>query len=616
MKKKLIALINIVLLISLLTATNVKAQEKKEDLSHWLLNASTAKETKQEYNERMQWFKEARFGLFIHWGTYSQLGGEWNGAVSENGEWIQEMLGIPSTKYQQYVKSFNPVKYNPEEWAGLFKKAGLKYICITSKHHDGFSLWDSKVNNDWDMQVTPYKKDLLTPLAKACSKEGIKYCLYYSVLDWHHPDWPGRPWFNDIVKVAPDKQRYINNYMYPQLKELFKDKNIGMIWLDGTWDEKNWSSEDGRKLEEYIHSLQPSVIINNRSGYLPPQPKFDFLSKIKHPYGFIVRGDYITPERDVPPSQLPGLVWETCQTIWHQNSWGYHRLAPYRSTKELIHLLVQVAGKGGNLLLNVGPTAEGEIPVQAKELLLNIGKWLQVNGESIYGTSASPFTELPFDGYCTQKKDKLFIHLTEWPGQQINLPLKNKIKNAYLMAKPNQKLVTKSASGMVTVQLPKEGMEPYVTVLVIETEGEPQVTTADEFADKLISLKAAAATLHGNPSNLKLEEFNGEKNIGNWTVFSDWLEWNFDVAKENVFDAYLVMACAESSAGAKLNFTIGDASITYTVPATSDGWTNYQVKKIGEVKLSAGKFKGAIKAQELKGEAIKIRKLILVPRMN
>lgn len=617
MKSKLLVVIITAVSIFSMSVINVSAQENKEDLSRWMRESNTAKETPEQYDQRMKWFKEARFGLFIHWGAYSQLGGEWNGQVSFNGEWVQDMLHIPSSAYQQYVKSFNPVKYNPNEWAQLFKDAGLKYICITTKHHDGFCMWDSKVNNDWDIAVSKGKKDLLTPLANACEKNGIKYCIYYSVLDWHHPDWPGRPGFNDIASGTPNKERYVNNYLYPQLKELFAKKNIGMIWFDGTWDEKNWSSDDGKRLEEYVHSLQPSTIINNRSGYKPPQPNFNFLADIKHPYGFIVRGDYITPERDVPPAQLPGLVWETCQTIWNQNSWGYHRLAPFRSTKDLIHLLIQVADKGGNLLLNVGPTAEGEIPPQAKELLLNIGKWLKVNGEAIYGTSASPFSELPFGGFCTRNKNKLYFHLTEWPGQQINIPLMNKIKNVYFLAKPNEKLVTKSSPGLVSVMLPKQGLDPYATVLVVETDGEPQVTSAAEFAVNHIELKASDAVLQGNPTQIKIEEFNGIKHIGNWNNANDWLQWETNVTKEAVFDVYITLACAEKSEGSKLSLKIGDQKIDYFVPSTSDGWTNYQVKKMGEVKLAAGKYQTEIKAGNISGvTAAKIRKLILVPRLS
>lgn len=599
-----------------LLALNVIAREKQESLYRWMRQYSTSNETDSEYEKRMQWFKEARFGLFIHWGAYSQLGGEWNGKVSINGEWVQEMLHIPGSKYQEYVKSFNPVKYKPDEWAKLFREAGLKYICITSKHHDGFCLWDSNVNSDWDMEVTSWKKDLLTPLAKACRNEGIRYCIYYSVLDWHHPDWPGRPSFNDLAVGVPDKEKYIKNYMYPQLKELLSKQDIGMIWLDGTWDEKNWSSEDGKRLEEYIRSLNSNVIINNRSGYLPPQPRFDFLQDIKHPYGFIIRGDYITPERDVPPSQMPGLVWETCQTIWDQNSWGYHRLAPFRSTRELIHLLIQVADKGGNLLLNVGPTAEGEIPVQAKELLLNIGKWLKVNGESIYGTSASPFSELPFAGYCTRKNNKLYFHLTELPVKQINIPIRNKIKTAYFLSRPGEKLAAKYAPGFVTVSLPKQEPDPYASVLVVETEGEPIITPKEEFAAHIVELKAEEAVLKGNQPYLKLSEFNGVKNTANWENPSDWLEWKINVGKESTFDVYLTAACAKVSEGCKLTLKVGNQGIDYVVPSTSDGWTNYQVKKMGEIKLPAGEFTLELKAGNIKGEAAKIRKLILVPADN
>ena len=260
----------------------------------------------------MEWFREARFGMFIHWGLYSQPAGEWkNQTVSGGAEWIQKYLSIPTSEYAQLTTTWNPTRYDPREWVRQMKAAGIRYICITSKHHDGFCLWPTRLNTDWNVSVTPGGKDLLKPLAEACHEAGIRFCLYHSVLDWHHPDLPARPTFNVSASSRREHTRYKQDYLYPQLRELFTNYSpISMVWLDGTWDSA-WTSADGKELEQSIRSLQPDVVINNRSGYKPPQPDFDF--EIENPYGYIFSGDYISPEGEVPPTGLPGIDWETCQ---------------------------------------------------------------------------------------------------------------------------------------------------------------------------------------------------------------------------------------------------------------------------------------------------------------
>ncbi len=608
MKKTLKLLVFIICLVSML---NLHAQNK-QDFTGLQYKYTTAKETIEERNQRMKWFREARFGLFIHWGLYSQLGGEYKGRVSVNGEWIQNMLNIPTSEYNELIKTFNPIKYNPKEWAQLFKDAGLKYICITTKHHDGFCLWDSKVNDDWDIGVTPYKKDLLAPLAKEVRKQDITFCIYHSILDWHHPLWPGT--VNNIAAGQTDKDRYINEYLYPQLKELFTQYgDIGMIWFDGTWG-GNWNSEDGKKIEEYTRSLQPSVIINNRSGYEIPQPKYAFQELINNRYGFTVRGDYITPERDVPPVQMPGMDWETCQTVWKQNTWGYHRLAPYRSTKELLHLLIDIVAKGGNLLLNIGPTAEGEIPVQIKELLLNIGQWLVVNGEAIYGTTASPFDKLPFSGRCTQKGNKLYFHVYKWPTKELNIPLKNQVIRAYLLDNPQVNIKVDRGPKFISLKLPLNAPDPIASVIVVEIEGDVIVTENNDTSVINNNVyKAEMAKLIGIPCDIKIEEFDNFKSIGYWTDASDWVEWSVELKTETEYDVILDMACTATSAGSKMTLTVADKKLDFIVPETG-AWNKFKKVKIGKMRLSDGKFTAVLKAHNKTGKAIiNIRSLIFKP---
>jgi len=428
-------------------------------------------ETPQEHDARMQWFRDAKFGMFIHWGLYSQLAGEWQDQTIMGGaEWIQNYLKIPSSKYSRLVKTWNPSKYNAREWVRLMKAAGIKYICITTKHHDGFCLWPTKMNDDWNISLTPGGQDLLKPLADACHAEGLKFCIYHSVLDWHHPDWPGRPSFNDYAQGQPDKARF-KNYIYGELKELFANYGpIGMVWFDGSWDRKVWTSEDGKALEDYTHSLQPGVIINNRSGYVRPQRKLDIA--IANSYGYVFAGDYISPEGEVPSTGLPGIDWETCQTMQLPNNWGYNRLVGFRPFKDLIEQLIDVTSKGGNMLLNIGPGADGEILPQARQCLEKFGAWMQVNHEAIHGTTASPFAWLPFDGRCTQKPGKLFLHVFKCPvNRRLTVPMITKVKRAYLLAKPDQNLEVVATAKGAQVALPAEATNPIATVLVVEIEG-------------------------------------------------------------------------------------------------------------------------------------------------
>jgi len=433
-------------------------------------------ETTAQHDARMQWFRDAKFGMFIHWGLYSQLAGEWQGqTVTGGAEWIQNYLKIPSSQYSGLAKTWNPTKYDPRAWVRLMKAAGVKYICITTKHHDGFCLWPTKMNDDWNIGVTPGGKDLLKPLAAACHAEGIQFCVYHSVMDWHHPDWPGRPEFNDYAQGTPDKAKF-KQYLYGELKELFSNYgSIGMVWYDGTWDRNIWTSQDGLELENYTRSLQPSVILNNRSGYLPPQRKLPF--GVANSYGYVFAGDYISPEGEVPPTGLPGIDWETCQTMQLPNNWGYNRLVGFRPFKDLLRQLVDVTSKGGNMLLNIGPDADGEILPQARQCLEKIGAWMKLNESSVHGTTASPFERLAFDGRCTQKPGVLYLHVFAWPKSGVlPVPVSNAVTRAYLLADVKQSsLGIATTSRGAEISIPTEAPDPIDAVVVVEIQGQPQV---------------------------------------------------------------------------------------------------------------------------------------------
>jgi alpha-L-fucosidase len=457
-------------------------------------------ETQEQHDERMEWWREARFGMFIHWGLYAVPAGQWEGKeIGGISEWIMNSAHIPIPEYEKLTKQFNPVKFNAEQWVRMAKRAGMKYIVITSKHHDGFCLWDSKVSEYDVIDATPFKRDILKELSEACRKAGIKFCFYHSIMDWHHPDAQGPHWptYNTGRKKNPNFNRYVQEYMKPQLKELVTNYGpLGILWFDGEWIPE-WNEEFGTETYYFVRSLQPDIIINNRVG--KGRKGMEGMTG----EGFF-GGDYGTPEQEIPATGLPGLDWETCMTM--NDSWGYKKNDHnWKSTKELIHNLVDIASKGGNYLLNVGPTAEGLIPSESVARLRDIGRWIRFNGESIYGTSASPFRNLDW-GRCTQKalsndKTRLYLHVFDWPsnGRLVLGGLDNKVVDTFLLAKgKGASLPVRRKGNDVIIKVGTKAPDSIDSVVAVDIEGSAVVIeppdingTADIFVDTMaVTLKS------------------------------------------------------------------------------------------------------------------------------
>ncbi|RKY05487.1 alpha-L-fucosidase [Candidatus Poribacteria bacterium] len=400
-------------------------------------------------DERMAWFREAKFGMFIHWGLYAIPAGMWKGKMIPGiGEWIMHRARIPVKEYEQLAKHFNPVKFNAEEWVQIAKDAGMKYMVITAKHHDGFCMFDTKLTDYNIVKATPFKRDPMKELAEACQKHGIKFGFYYSqTLDWHHPDGMGNDWDYDPAKK--DFAKYIREYVKPQLRELLTNYGpIAIIWFDiGTP-----TPELARELREFVLSIQPQTLINGRIGH-----------------GL---GDY----REMGDNKIPDHVvegdWETPATI--NDTWGYKSYDHnWKDPGVLVQKLVDIVSKGGNYLLNVGPTAEGEIPQPSVERLKKVGEWLRVNGESIYGAKPSPIG-IPTWGRCTAKEGKLYLHLFAWPwdGRLEVEGIKGEVKRAYFLAEPDRTVeVKKEGDKLVLTNLPPKPIDQYDTVVVLEMEG-------------------------------------------------------------------------------------------------------------------------------------------------
>ena len=418
-------------------------------------------------DERMQWWRDAKFGMFIHWGIYSIPAGEWEGRqISSLGEWIMEGAKIPVSEYELLAKQFNPVKFDADEFVRIAKDAGMKYIVITSKHHDGFCLWDSKVTDYDIIDASPFQRDILKELSKACKKQGIKLCFYHSIMDWHHPDAqaPFYPNYNDGNKSNPDFPQYVANYLKPQIKELINNYGpLGVLWFDGEWV-KDWTEPMGQDMYNYIRELQPNIIINNRVG--KGRKGMEGLSKDDQEYA----GDFGTPEQRTPATGLPGVDWESCMTI--NNTWGYKSYDHnWKSSEDLLQKLVDIASKGGNFLLNVGPTSEGLIPEESVERLEAMGKWMKINSESIYGTTASPIGALPW-GRCTAKPGRLYLHVFDWPtnGELEVSGIKNKVTKAYLLADKTKLAVLSNDEDKIVISVPENAPDEINTVIVLEIE--------------------------------------------------------------------------------------------------------------------------------------------------
>ena len=416
---------------------------------------------------RMDWWREARFGLFIHWGVYSVPAGRWDGKPAPGtGEWIMQNARIPVAQYEPLAAQFTAEHYDPAAWAALAREAGVKYVVITSKHHDGFALWDSAVS-DWDVARTPHRRDLLGPLAQACRAEGLRFGLYHSIMDWHHPDYaPRRPW-HGAATAEPDFDRF-RQYLHAQVGEIVERYRPDVLWFDGEWEE-TWTTEHGRALAAHARAIKPDVLINNRVG----KARNDMAGLNKA--GVDPVGDFGTPEQEIPATGLPGVDWESCMTM--NDTWGYRADdVNWKSSRTLIRNLIECASKGGNYLLNVGPTADGRIPEASVERLRAIGRWMRVNGEAIYGTQAGPFPALPW-GRATRKGRVIYLFVYDWPADgRLTVPLTNRATGARLLSEPDRPLdVEQGPPGVVISRLPREMPDGDATVIALTIEGAPDV---------------------------------------------------------------------------------------------------------------------------------------------
>lgn len=505
--------------------------------------------------DRTQWFREARFGMFIHWGIYAVPAGEWEGQTIKGiGEWIMRFKKIPVAKYKSFAPEFTAAKYDPQAWADLAKRAGMKYVVITSKHHDGFALYDSAVS-DWDVMASGAKRDLLDPLAKAVRANGMKFGLYYSQSqDWTHP---GGATSGEIGKVwdpaqKGDYDQYLKTIALPQAKEIIERYDPAILW----WDTPQKMTPERVAPFAGLMAQHPRIINNNRLGE-----------------GF--KGDTSTPEQHIPPRGFPGQMFEVCMTM--NDTWGYKvNDKNWKSSQRLIRMLSDIASKGGNLLLNIGPRADGSIPQESIEGLEAIARWMDVNSEAIHATEASPFARRLSWGRVTRKATKdgattLYLHVWDWPANgKILLPTLKELPTSGRMLANGAAVTAESSADGVLVHLPGKATDPDASVVKLEFSG-PLTITQEPYntpaADGSLTLTAQDADLHGAVGgNIRVEGFGPGAYLTDWKQADYRVEYHVKTGKAG---NWMVQAEIEVPEATQLIIKVGEKTRTVELPATS-----------------------------------------------
>lgn len=551
--------------------------------------------------DRLAWFDDARFGMFIHWGVYAVPAGEWQGKqIPGIGEWIMKNGKIPVADYKAFAKDFTAGNYDPAAWARLAKEAGMKYIVITSKHHDGFALYDSEVT-DWDVMSSGAKRDLLTPLAEAARKEGLKFGLYYSqAQDWTHPGGAklgdGKDW---DPAHAGNYDDYLRKIALPQVKEIVERYQPDILWWDTPRD---MTHERVKPFAEFM-AHHPRIINNNRLGQ-----------------GFA--GDTKTPEQHIPPRGYPGERFEVCMTM--NDTWGFKKGDKnWKSVRQLLRNLSDIASKGGNFLLNVGPTADGVIPPESVERLQAVGRWMKVNGEAIYGTQAGPFPRrLPW-GRVTMRSNAdgtttLYAHVWEWPADgKILLPtLKGEPTGGRLLANGTAVTAAPSEKGL-ELTLPGEAPDPDVSVVRLDFPG-PVTVTQEAFLtagpDGVITLAPGDADAHGSHSgNIQLRDQGPNEFLTDWRNPNWYLAY---LLKTDRAGSWKVTAEVAAAQPAKLTLVSGkETSVPATVEATG-GDAEWNTVELGTIELPAGEVTIALKPVAEGWKSLSVRRIRLEPVLN
>ncbi len=547
-------------------------------------------------DKRMRWFDDARFGMFVHWGVYAVPAGEWQGKpIGGGGEWILKIAKIPVADYKGFAKDFTAAKFDPSTWAKLAKAAGMKYVVITSKHHDGFALYDSAVTG-WDaVDASGAKRDLLKPLSEAVRAEGLKFGLYYSQSqDWVHPG--GAVWGDHWDPAQEgDYDKYLATIALPQVREIVERYKPAILWWDTP---RNMTPERVKPFADFM-AEHPEIISNNRLGE-----------------GFA--GDTKTPEQHIPPRGYPGERFEVCMTM--NDTWGFKKQDQnWKSVRQLLRHLSDISSKGGNFLLNVGPTADGQIPPESIERLTAIGRWMEVNGEAIHATQAGPFPRrLPW-GRVTQKRDDsggttLYLHVWEWPEDgKILLPTVKEIPSGGKLLAGGKPVTWKSSDDGLVVELPGAATDPDVSVTRLDFPGAVTVTQEPFIAsdaDGRVTFTAFDADTHGSlDGNIQIRGTGKEAYLTDWKNPAWKLEYQLKTSKAQKWKVSAEVAAPDP---AKLTLNVKKVSIPVEIAATGPGLT-WEKIPLGVIELPVGETGFEIQGVKENWKGPNIRNLWLEP---
>jgi alpha-L-fucosidase len=574
----------------------------------------------QSRDQRMAWWREARFGMFIHWGLYAPAGGVWDGKTytQHYAEWIQNWAAVPCAEYARQMKPlFSPEPGFADQWAQLAAEAGMRYAVMTSKHHDGFTLFNSKQPYSLSNQVaggtniSPAGRDVAREFVDAMRAKGLRPGFYYSLLDWQHPDayemsLPGYPKDGH----ARHHENYLN-YIRAHVNELLENYGpLSTIWFDFSDQKRQGAAWGAEGLLADMRTKQPGILVNNRL-YAGLENK---------------HGDYGTPEKYVPPTGLPGMDWEVNHTL--NESYGYSSHdTHWKDTPTVIRLLCDIVSKGGNLLLNIGPDAKGRVPEPAQQALRGVGAWMKTNGEAIYGTTASPFTRLSF-GRATQKPGVLYLMVFDWPADgRLIVPMQGKVRSASLLGSNSPVTCGRSAAhgGWLEVQVPSKPVDASCTVIRLELDGAVDAMPFAVLADAkgTITLLPHDATLEG-PA-LRVEQVGDigdvKYNLGYWMDTAAKASWPVSITapQSQKYSVKAEIACADAAAGAQVHLELAGADskdatpLMLTVPATG-GWQKYRTVDLGTWTVAPGQHRILLRALSKPGEAvINVRSITLVP---
>jgi len=547
---------------------------------------------------RVQWFTEAKFGMFMHWGLYSHAAGVWKEKKYYGiGEWLMNRAKIPVREYETLAASFNPVKFDAAAWVRTAKQAGMRYIVITAKHHDGFAMFKSAASPFNIVDASPFKRDPLKELADECHKEGLRICFYYSQYqDWHEPGGGGNSW--DFPNNKEKFGEYFEAKCKTQIKELLTNYGpIGLIWFDTPG---SMTAAQSKELLDMVHTLQPQCLVSSRVG-----------NNV---------GDYT----DLGDHELPPEVIKTPfeSLFTHNDSWGYVWYDQnWRSPKELVRMLAQINGKGGNFLLNIGPQGDGALPAMSLRVLRQVGEWVAKNKESVYGTSYTAFPPLTW-GDCTTRPGKLYLHVFDWPKDAtLRVPgLACTIRSVRLLD-GGKELAHARDGGDVFVTLPREMPDPFDTVVVVDYEGDLKVAPVRTLMEGCETTFLALEAQRSGAAKVRklswMEEFGDWKHanvVEGWKTDQDAVRWAFRAPKAGEYWVELDYAYPSKSKRQEGVIRLGgNQQLLFETKDTGDKDSHFQPHRIGVVTIPAGAGELSVHPMGAEDGFMKLRNVKLIP---